>query len=355
MNINEILLQAAERKASDVHIGVGHVPMIRINGELQPLNNRKTSAQDTISYVQILLSGVQSKILSEKGQVDFAYQTPNGYSYRMNVFRYRDYYGFACRLVHHQIPTIAQLELPQQIEKIAKMQSGLVIVAGPTGCGKTTTIASIVDVINTTRRLHILTIEDPIEYIYQDKMSMITQREIGRDCNNFYEALHAGLRQDPDVIVVGELRDLETMQTAITAAETGHLVLVTLHTRNAQQTIERIIDVFPSGQQQQIRFQMASSLNAVISQRLIPRMDEVTRIPAVEILFVTPAIRTLIREGKAHQINSFIQTGRRNGMQTIDDHLSYLFKKGSISLETLKQYTTDEDYVFSKSGTMSME
>lgn len=355
MNINEILMQAVEKNASDVHIGVGHVPILRIDGELEPLTNRETSAQDTLSYVQIILNGLQTKILSEKGQVDFAYQTPSGHTFRMNTFRYKGSYGFACRLVHEQIPTIRELELPQQIEKIASMQSGLVVVAGPTGCGKTTTIASLVDLINKSRRVHILTIEDPIEYIHHDKKSMITQREVGRDCNNFHEALHAGLRQDPDVIIVGELRDLDTMQTAITAAETGHLVLVTLHTRNAQQTIERMIDVFPSAQQQQVRFQLASSLNAVISQRLVPKNETGGRIPVVELLFVTPAVRTLIRESKAHQIYSFIQTGKKNGMQTMDDHLAYLFKNSLISSQTLKQYTTDEEFVLNKVGFTRLE
>lgn len=343
MNIIQILSKAADLYASDVHLAVGNPPTVRINGVLTPLETRALSSEDTLTYARTILSEAQFQTLMSKGQVDLAYRIPDAHIFRINVFRYSDHIGLACRIINERIPTIAELELPETIERVAKFPSGLVLVTGPTGCGKTTTIASIVDQINQTKNCHILTIEDPIEYIHQSKKSIVTQREIGRDCTTFTDALRAGLRQDPDVIVVGEMRDLETISTAVTAAETGHLVLATLHTRNAYQTIERIIDVFPSHHQQQVRVQLANSLMAVFAQRLVPRRLGNGRVASVESLVMTPAIRNLIRENKVHQLHTFIQTGQRSGMQTFDDNLKNLFLKNVIDRETLFEYAMDRE------------
>ncbi len=345
MLINDILVIAAEMGASDIHFAVGNPPTVRVNGELKPLNEWLLSAQDTRAYAQVVLTGAQYKVLGEKGQIDVAYKVPKGYIYRINVFRYSDQVGMACRIINDRIPSAKELELPESIDNVAEFQSGLVLVTGPTGCGKSTTIASILDAINRKKSCHILTIEDPVEYIHKNRKSIITQREVGRDCMNFADALRAGLRQDPDVIMVGEMRDLETISTAITAAETGHLVLATLHTRNAHQTIERIIDVFPAQHQQQIRVQLAGSLMAVFCQRLIPRKNNSGRVAAVESLIVTPAVRNLIRENKVHQLYSFIQTGQKIGMQTMDHYLISLYNNRTISRGTLLENALDQEMV----------
>jgi len=269
----------------------------------------------------------------------------NHSAYRVNVFKYGGKIGLAARVISDRIPTIEELSLPDSIEKVAHINAGLVIVTGPTGCGKSTTIAAIIDAINRDKKRHILTIEDPIEYIHKNKNCIVTQREVGRDCSNFSDALRAGLRQDPDVIMVGEMRDLETISIAVTAAETGHLVLATLHTRNSYQTIERIIDVFPSTHQQQIRVQLANSLMAVFAQRLVPRKGGNGRLPVVESMIVTPAVRNLIRENKIHQLYTFIQTGQKTGMQTMDDHLLSLYKKRLIDKEVLLENAHDREAV----------
>ncbi len=343
MNMNEILSKAASMKASDVHIAVGNPPTIRIDGELKYLEQKVLSEEDTLIYAKELLSPAQFSILESEGQVDFAYRIPEKNVFRINAFRYSDKIGLACRVISDEIPSAKELELPDSIERVADFVSGLVLVTGPTGCGKSTTIATIVDAINKRKNCHILTIEDPIEYIHKNQKSLITQREVGRDCNNFSDALRAGLRQDPDVIMVGEMRDLETITTAITAAETGHLVLATLHTRNAYQTIERIIDVFPGPHQQQIRVQLASSLMAVFSQRLLPRKRGHGRVAAVESLIVSPAVRNLIRENKVHQLYSFIQTGHKIGMQTMDDYLMGLYRSNTIERSVLLENVTERE------------
>ena len=345
MNMTEILTTATQMGASDVHLAVGNPPTIRIDGELRPLDRRELTEYDTFGYAKEMLSDAQFATLMADGQVDLAYRIPDKNVFRVNAFRYSDKIGLACRIISEHIPTAKELELPDAIEKVSEFVSGLVLVTGPTGCGKSTTIASIIDAINKKKNCHILTIEDPIEYIHVNKKSIITQREVGRDCNNFSDALRAGLRQDPDVIMVGEMRDLETITTAITAAETGHLVLATLHTRNAYQTIERIIDVFPGPHQQQIRVQLANSLMAVFSQRLLPRKKSGGRIAAVESLIVTPAVRNLIRENKVHQLYSFIQTGQKIGMQTMDDYLVSLFRNNTIERSVLLENVTERDSI----------
>ena len=343
MNIIQILSKAAELKASDVHIAVGNPPTLRVDGKLVALESKNLQPDDTLNFARFILSENQIQQLQQIGQVDIAYRLPDSHIFRVNVYRYSNQVGMACRIISENIPTIAELELPDTIERVARFQSGLVLVTGPTGCGKTTTIAAIVDQINKTKSCHILTIEDPIEYIHKSKSSIVTQREVGRDCQTFTDALRAGLRQDPDVIVVGEMRDIDTISTALTAAETGHLVLATLHTRNAYLTIERIIDVFPANQQQQVRVQLANSLMAVFAQRLVPRANNQGRVVAVESLIVTSAVRNLIRENKVHQLHTFIQTGQRSGMQTFDDNLKHLFFKNIIDKETLYEHATDRE------------
>lgn len=345
MSLTEILLHAAEMGASDVHFAVGNPPTIRLNGELHTIEKRALLDADTLGYAKQILDAEKMALLEKNGQIDIAFKVSGSNVFRVNVFKYSNHIGLACRIISDHIPTTKDLELPESIERVAAFNSGLVLVTGPTGCGKSTTIASIIDAINKKKNCHILTIEDPIEYIHQNRKSIITQREVGRDCVNFSDALRAGLRQDPDVIMVGEMRDLETISTAVTAAETGHLVLATLHTRNAYQTIERIIDVFPAQHQQQIRVQLANSLMAVFSQKLLPRRNGKGRIAAVESLIVTPAVRNLIRENKVHQLYSFIQTGQRSGMQTMDDYLKSLYKNNIIDREVLMDHVLDRDTI----------
>lgn len=344
MELDDILVKAACEKASDVHLSANNPIFIRKDGELEPLDSFLITSEKIEQYVKKILNDEKYLKLMDSGQVDIAYYVENQFVYRINVYRYCDNFGMACRIISDRIPSISELELPENIEAISQLKSGLVLVTGPTGCGKSTTIATIIDAINQNKKAHILTIEDPIEYIHRNKKSIVTQREVGRDCVNFSEALRAGLRQDPDVIMVGEMRDLETISTAITAAETGHLVLATLHTRNAHQTIERIIDVFPAQHQQQIRVQLAGSLMAVFCQRLVPRRNG-GRIAAVESLMITPAVRNLIRESKVHQLYSFIQTGQRNGMQTLDSFLLKLYNDRLISRNTLIENAIDSENI----------
>ena len=334
MHIDELFEMAVSEKASDLHLVVGNPPMIRLDGVLKPMVGEILKEKDTVAYAKALLNANQMKTLETEGHVDFSYNTKEAQMFRLNIFKYSGMIGIACRILIDTIPTAEELLLPGYFKRVSEFQSGLILVTGPTGCGKSTTIASIIDAINVKKSCHILTIEDPIEYVHTNKKSIITQREVGQDCADFSQALRAGLRQDPDVIMVGELRDLETISTAITAAETGHLVLATLHTRNTHQTIDRIIDVFPASHQKQIRVQLAASLMAVFSQKLLPKKDDMGRIVAVESLFVTPAIRNLIRESKVYQIYSMMQTGKNNNLMTMDAYLSELYKNNFISRTT---------------------
>ncbi|MCK8058898.1 MULTISPECIES: type IV pilus twitching motility protein PilT [unclassified Fusibacter] len=345
MTIDSILKSAADKGASDVHLAVGNPVTIRIDGELIPASDDVLSADQTHAFAKHVIPSYKYTEFENKGQLDVSYRIDNHSAYRINIFRYSSKIGLACRIITEDIPTIEELDLPESIAKVSNYNAGLIIVTGPTGCGKSTTIAAIIDAINSRSKKHILTIEDPIEYIHKNKQSIITQREVGRDCETFSDALRAGLRQDPDIIMVGEMRDLETISTAVTAAETGHLVLGTLHTRNTYQTIERMIDVFPSTHQQQIRVQLANSLMAVFSQRLVPRKNGTGRIASVESMIVTPAIRNLMRENKVHQLHTFIQTGQRSGMQTFDDNLKQLYKTNIIDRETLLEYATDRENI----------
>lgn len=333
MSIDELLTAAVNAGASDLHLTVGTAPTIRINGELNALGEGKLRPNDTrVLAEQVMRPGLKD-ILEREGQVDFSYGIPELGRFRVNVYKQRDAYALACRIIPARVKTLEELGLPSVLGELVHKPNGLIVVTGPTGSGKSTTLAAMVDSINTKERRHIVTIEDPIEYLHSHKRSIVNQREVGSDTRSFAAALRAALRQDPDVILVGEMRDLETMATSLTAAETGHLVLATLHTNDAAQTVNRIIDVFPSHQQQQIRVQLADVLQGIIAQQLVPTKDGRGRVAALEIMVVTPAIRNLIREGKTHQIRSAIQTGAKFNMQTMDKALYDLYRKGLISLE----------------------
>ena len=336
MKINDLLTKVQEEGASDLHITVGVPPTLRIHGELVPiLDMPNLTADDTKKIaMEIIEKDEMRKELSAKGEVDLAYSSPNLGRYRVNAFKQRGAYAVAMRNVVTEIPSMDSLGLPtEMLQKLASNTRGLVLVTGPTGSGKSTTLATMIDYINRTRKCHILTLEEPIEYLHKHRISIVNQREIGTDSMSYAASLRAALREDPDVILVGEMRDPETISTAITAAETGHLVLSTLHTLGASQTIDRIIDVFPPYQQDQIRIQLASMLKGVMSQQLLIKSDNQGRCLAHEIMINSPAISNLIREGKTFQIGSHIQTGRSQGMQTMDSSLVNLYKQGLITME----------------------
>jgi twitching motility protein PilT len=343
LNFREILEYATKNSASDIHITVGVPPTLRINGSLIAMNQEKLTPEDTAKIVEEILEEEQMERLKKRGEVDLSYSIKGLGRFRVNVYRQRGSYSLAMRLVALNIPTLEQLGLPPVIKELARKSRGLVLVTGPTGSGKSTTLAAMIDLINSERNCHIITLEDPIEYLHKHKKSIINQREIGYDSESFASALRAALRQDPDVILVGEMRDLETISIAITAAETGHLVLSTLHTIGADKTIDRIIDVFPPYQQQQIKVQLSTVLQGVISQNLIARKDGRGRVAAVEVMIATPAIRNLIREGKSHQIITSMQTGGKYGMQTMDFALAQLYRQGVISYESALLYCSSEE------------
>lgn len=350
MEINEILYQAVQAGASDVHITVASPPIMRVNGQLIRMSDTRLMPDDTINLIQKMLSPKQIDEFEERGELDFSYSNPGLGRFRVNIYKQRGSYCMALRVVALSIPSMESLKLPPVIKELANKQRGLILVTGPTGSGKSTTLASMIDYMNKNKNEHIMTIEDPIEYLHKHDKSVVNQREIGNDSMSFSNALRAALRQDPDVILVGEMRDLETISTAITAAETGHLVLSTLHTIGAAKTVDRIIDVFPPHQQQQIRIQLASVIEAVISQQIMPRSDETGRIAAFEVMIANSAIRNLIREGKTHQIQTVIQTGMNQGMQTMDYSLIELYKRRIIDQATLKKYAVDTDMVLKLLG-----
>lgn len=341
VTIEELLRIAKEYDASDVHITVGVPPKMRVNGKLTDMNYPKLMPDDTSAIIREILQSRQAEILEEKGEVDFSFSLSQVGRYRVNVFKQRGSMSAAIRLVGTQIPKPEELGIPQSVVNIYKKKRGLVLVTGPTGSGKSTTLASIIDQINEKTANHVITLEDPIEYLHSHKNSMVNQREIGLDSHSYANALRAALREDPDVILVGEMRDLETISTAITAAETGHLVLSTLHTIGAASTIDRIIDVFPPHQQQQIRVQLAMVLECVVSQQLIARDKIKGRVAAFEVMHNTVAIKNLIRESKTFQITSMMQTNKKLGMQTMDDSLFDLYISGQISAESAINYAQD--------------
>lgn len=325
-------------KASDLHINAGTEPLMRLNGTLVKVVDNVLGPADTLRMAKEVMSNEQMEQLNKKGEVDFSFALPGLCRYRVNVFRQKRNINMAFRVLSTQVPNINNLSLPHLVRDLAVKQQGLILVTGPTGSGKSTTLAAIIDYINETQQKHIITLEDPIEYVHQSKRCLVAQREIGIDTQSFSNGLRAALRQDPDVILVGEMRDLETIRTAITAAETGHLVLGTLHTPDAPQTVDRIIDVFPTEQQRQIRIQLASVLIGVFSQRLIPRVDNNGRVMALEVLLNTPAVANLIRQEKIYQIKSIIQTNRQLGMQTMTSSLQQLVAEGYIHPHVLKEY-----------------
>ncbi|MCH8979130.1 MAG: type IV pilus twitching motility protein PilT [Armatimonadetes bacterium] len=333
LHIDELLHVVVDRNCSDLHVCTDSEPIIREDGELKRLNFEKFTPQLTQRMMFEIISDDQIQRFETTLELDFSYQLPKRARFRVNMYRERGAIAGAFRLISNRIPTCRELNLPPILERLSDRPRGLILVTGPTGCGKSTSLAAMVHYINTNKAVHIITVEDPIEYLHSHKQSIINQRELGGDTKSFANALRACLREDPDVILVGEMRDTETIALAITAAETGHLVFATLHTNNAAESIDRIIDVFPPGQQEQVRVQLSNNLVAVCAQQLLPRATGPGRIPANEIMVATPAIRNLIRENKTHQIPSIIQTSAAHGMLSMDQCLRDMFMKGIITLE----------------------
>lgn len=334
MEIRKMLLLCIENSASDLHITENEPPILRIDGKLYRTDHPKLTKQSLKTAIYAVLTDVQKEMLERDLELDFSLALPGLDRFRVNVHIQRGSVEAAFRRVPLEVPSIADLGLPPMVLELARKPNGLVLVTGPTGVGKTTTLAAIVNLINSERECLIITIEDPIEFIYSNKKSVIKQREVYSDTRSFAQSLRHALRQDPDVIIVGEMRDLETISTALTAAETGHLVLATLHTPDAPQTVERIIDVFPPHQQQQVKLQLADSLQGVVSQLLLPHASGKGRVLATEIMVATPGIRNLIREQEIEQIPTLMQTGSKYGMKTMDKCLKELTQKGIVTLDT---------------------
>jgi twitching motility protein PilT len=334
----EVLRRMVEVRASDVHLTAGFPPAMRDKGKIVPMEGfARLTPQDTREVIFGILNDDQRKRFENEKQLDFAYAIPNVARFRVNCFMQRGSVSAAFRLVPHEVPSLASLGVPQVLSEITKRPRGFVLVTGPTGSGKSTTLAAMLDVINSERQDHILTIEDPIEFLHRHKSSIVNQREVGTDAPDFPLGLRAALREDPDVILVGEMRDLETISTALTAAETGHLVFATLHTQSTAQTVDRIIDVFPPTQQGQVRTQLSIALQGIVTQQLLPTADGMGRVVACEVLIPTPAIRNLIREGKTHQIYAAVQTSGAIGMQTMDADLARLVREGRITRKLAEQ------------------
>jgi twitching motility protein PilT len=330
--------------ASDLHVTANSMPMLRVDGRLRPVPGATMWNQDEVTdAIRALMTEEQQETFDKNHELDFAYALPGGTRFRVNCYQQRGATGAAFRIISTTIRSLEELGVPDVVASFATLPRGLVLVTGPTGSGKSTTLAALIDLVNRTRYDHIVTVEDPIEYVHGNKRSLINQREVGSDTHSFAAALKHVLRQDPDVILVGEMRDLETISVALTAAETGHLVFATLHTQDAAQTIDRIIDVYPSHQQDQIRTQLAATLQGVVSQTLVPRASGTGRIIATEVLITTPAIANLIREGKAHQITSAMQAGRALGMHTMDQNLADLVNEGEITREQAFEKAHDPD------------
>ncbi len=341
--LNDYLFDTIKAGASDLHITVGLPPMIRIHGKVQPLDYPPLTSQTTREMIYDILANDQRQRLESEWELDFAYTLPRTARFRVNCYFQRGSMGAAFRTIPHEIKDFRELGLPDAIEQLADKPRGLVLVTGPTGSGKSTTLASMIDKINRERAEHIMSVEDPIEFLHTHKKCIVNQREVNQDTKSFAQALKHVLRQDPDVILVGEMRDLETIGLAISAAETGHLVFGTLHTQDAPQTVDRIIDVFPPSQQGQVRAQLAIALQGIITQTLIPKRDGKGRVAACEILVPTPGVRNLIREGKNHQIYSAMQTGGKFGMQTMDAALVELVRKNAISREEAEKRSSNPD------------
>lgn len=340
-DLNEILIQSVKERASDIHLTSGRAPSYRVDGVLAPIMGERLTPQMLEDILLPLIDKRHREELEETGQTDFAYAISGVGRFRVNVFKQRGTLAAVMRSLPFNIPEPEDLGIPREVVEMTSRKRGLVLVTGPTGSGKSTTLASLIHVINRTYPYHIITLEDPIEYLHRHDKSVVNQREIGSDSTDYAQALRAALREDPDVILVGEMRDLETISTAITAAETGHLVFSTLHTIGADKTIDRIIDVFPPNQQQQVRIQLASVLECIVSQQLLKKADGSGRVAALEVLFANNAVRNLIRESKTYQIPSIMQTNKRAGMQTMDDALYDLFMRKVIDGDTAVTYAQE--------------
>ena len=353
--IPELLEKVLDQGASDLHLTAGAPPVMRLHGELERMNDYPILTPKALQgMIYAILAQKMRERLEQELELDMSYSLPQKARFRVNVYFQRDSIGAAFRLIPYEIKSIDSLALPPVVADLARFPRGFVVVTGPTGSGKSTTLAAMVDVVNKERSGHIMTVEDPIEFLHKHQKCIVNQREVGADTHGFAPALKHVLRQDPDVILVGEMRDLETISTAITAAETGHLVFATLHTQDAPQTIDRIIDVFPPHQQQQVRVQLATTLQGVVTQQLLQTTDGKGRAAAVEILITTPAVRNLVREGKVHQIYSVMQAGGRFGMQTMDMSIATLVKQGKISQQLAFERCHDPDELQRLVGGASM-
>jgi twitching motility protein PilT len=348
IEMNDLLQLVVDEGASDLHIEVGVPPVLRIHGGMHPIDAPVLRPEDTERLMKSITSDEQQQKVQEQGGTDFGFGFGTAARFRVSVLRAKGHIGMVLRQIPSRLMTLEDIGLPVQVKELLYRPRGLILVTGPTGSGKTSTLASMINVINTERDCHVITVEDPIEYYHSHNKSLVTQREIGVDVPSFSEALRRALRQDPDVILVGEMRDLETMSAAITAAETGHLVFATLHTTGAARTVDRIVDAFPTTQQAQIRTQLASSVVAVISQLLLVRADAKGRTAAFEIMISTPAIQSLIRENKTYRITSEIQTGAKWGMVTLDFHLMALYQAGKIHYEDLITKAQDPEGIVLK-------
>ena len=341
--LSDYLLDAIDRGASDLHITAGLPPMVRVKGEVEPLEYPPLTPNATRELIYDILSNDQRQRLENEWELDFSYSVPHTARFRVNVYFQKGSLGAAFRAIPHEIKSLSELGLPKAVEDMTERPRGLVLVTGPTGSGKSTTLAAMIDRINETRHEHIMSVEDPIEFLHNHKKCIVNQREVNQDTKSFAQALKHVLRQDPDVILVGEMRDLETISLAVTAAETGHLVFGTLHTQDAPQTVDRIIDVFPPHQQHQVRAQLANAMQGIITQTLIRRRDGSGRVVACEVLIPTPGVRNLIREAKNHQLYSAMQTGGKFGMQTMDAALVDLVRKGSISQQEAEKRASNPE------------
>jgi twitching motility protein PilT len=351
MDIIDVMKDISKEQAiSDLHLTAKNKPVIRYNGQLKDYKSypKQLELKEIEEIAKELMNQDQWDHFEEYGEVDFSYGIPGYCRFRVNAFKQRGSISMALRIIPQDIPTIEELGLPDILKKLAMQRKGLVLCTGPTGSGKSTTLASMIDVINNNKNSHVITLEDPIEYLHSHNNSIVHQREVGSDTKSFANGLRAALRQDPDIILVGEMRDLETISIALEASETGHLVFATLHTNDAPSTVERIIDVFPAHQQDQVRVQLATALNGVISQQLLPRAGGSARVAALEILIATAAVKNIIREGKTHQLVSSMQTGAKYGMIMMDNYLVDLCQRGLVEYEEALRRSNNPDYIKKK-------